>query len=96
MPSISVEGEVSVLAANLETVEILEQCVINWLTQISTAVEGQLKKTPQVTCAVFSKIPGTVNVCLPMKEPGVWGSVWSSPFSYCFVTSLKGKNIPKV
>ncbi|XP_019604311.2 dynein axonemal heavy chain 10 [Rhinolophus sinicus] len=47
MPSISVEGEVSVLAANPETVEILEQCVINWLHQISTAVEGQLKKTPQ-------------------------------------------------
>ncbi|XP_004690685.2 PREDICTED: dynein heavy chain 10, axonemal [Condylura cristata] len=47
MPSISVEGEVSELAANMETVEILEQCVINWLNQISTALEDQLKKTPQ-------------------------------------------------
>ncbi|XP_006894689.1 PREDICTED: dynein heavy chain 10, axonemal [Elephantulus edwardii] len=47
MPSVSVEGEVSELAADQETVEILEQCVINWLNQISTAVEDQLKKTPQ-------------------------------------------------
>uniref|UniRef100_A0A8C4M7S5 Dynein axonemal heavy chain 10 n=1 Tax=Equus asinus asinus TaxID=83772 RepID=A0A8C4M7S5_EQUAS len=47
MPSINVEGEVSELAADPETVEILEQCVINWLNQISAAVEGQLKKTPQ-------------------------------------------------
>uniref|UniRef100_UPI000FC45FB7 Dynein axonemal heavy chain 10 n=1 Tax=Bos taurus TaxID=9913 RepID=UPI000FC45FB7 len=47
MPSISVEGEVSDLAADPETVEILEQCVINWLNQISTALEGQMKKTPQ-------------------------------------------------
>ncbi|KAM9056172.1 dynein axonemal heavy chain 10 isoform 4-T4 [Megaptera novaeangliae] len=47
MPSISVEGEVSDLAADPETVEILEQCVINWLNQISVALEGQMKKTPQ-------------------------------------------------
>ncbi|XP_070926944.1 dynein axonemal heavy chain 10 isoform X5 [Macaca nemestrina] len=47
MPTISVEGEVSDLAADPETVDILEQCVINWLNQISIAVEGQLKKTPQ-------------------------------------------------
>ncbi|XP_069353305.1 dynein axonemal heavy chain 10 isoform X1 [Eulemur rufifrons] len=47
MPSISVDREVSDLAADPETVEILEQCVINWLNQISAAVEDQLKKTPQ-------------------------------------------------
>ncbi|XP_006149290.1 dynein heavy chain 10, axonemal [Tupaia chinensis] len=47
MPSISLEGEVSDLATQPETVEALEQCVINWLSQISSAVEGQLKKTPQ-------------------------------------------------
>ncbi|KAL4700985.1 hypothetical protein H8959_014989 [Pygathrix nigripes] len=47
MPTISVEGEVSDLAADPETVDILEQCVINWLNQISIVVEGQLKKTPQ-------------------------------------------------
>uniref|UniRef100_H0WZ39 Dynein heavy chain tail domain-containing protein n=1 Tax=Otolemur garnettii TaxID=30611 RepID=H0WZ39_OTOGA len=47
MPTISVEGEVSDLAADPEALEILEQCVINWLNQISAAVEEQLKKTPQ-------------------------------------------------
>ncbi|XP_069922194.1 dynein axonemal heavy chain 10 isoform X1 [Oryctolagus cuniculus] len=47
MPTISVEGEVSELAADPETLEALEQCVINWLNQISTALESQLKKTPQ-------------------------------------------------
>uniref|UniRef100_A0A8D1JU08 AAA+ ATPase domain-containing protein n=1 Tax=Sus scrofa TaxID=9823 RepID=A0A8D1JU08_PIG len=47
MPSISIEGDVSDLAADPETVEILEQCVINWLNQISAALEGQMKKTPQ-------------------------------------------------
>lgn len=45
------EREVSDLAADMDTVEILEQCVINWLNQITTAVEAQLRKTPQVTCA---------------------------------------------
>ena len=89
MPSISVEGEVSDLAADPETVEILEQCVINWLNQISVALEGQMKKTPQVMCAMLLKIPDPVHACCPEKEPGVWGSERSSLFSYCFVTSLK-------
>ncbi|XP_044777260.1 dynein axonemal heavy chain 10 isoform X1 [Neomonachus schauinslandi] len=47
MPSISLEREVSDLAADPEAIEILEQYVINWLNLISAAVEGQLKKTPQ-------------------------------------------------
>lgn len=52
MPSISVDREVSDLAADLEAMEILEQCVINWLNLISAAIDAQLKKTPQVTPAV--------------------------------------------
>ncbi|XP_021113286.1 dynein heavy chain 10, axonemal isoform X3 [Heterocephalus glaber] len=47
MPAVSVEGDVAELAGNPDTLEALEQCVINWLNQISAAVEGQLKKTPQ-------------------------------------------------
>ncbi|XP_036352277.2 dynein axonemal heavy chain 10 [Ochotona princeps] len=47
MPNVSVEGEVLDLAADPESLELLEQCVINWLSQISTALESQLKKTPQ-------------------------------------------------
>ena len=57
MPSISVDREVSDLAADPEAIETLEQCVINWLNLISAAVEGQLKKTPQVTQAALLKIP---------------------------------------
>lgn len=53
MPSISLEGPVSALAADLDTVEVLEQSVISWLNQISAAVESQLKKTPQVPWAVL-------------------------------------------
>lgn len=66
MPGISVEGEVSYLAANPETVEILEQCVINWLDQISAAIESQLKKTPQVAHAVLPK--GRCSSCSPPRE----------------------------
>uniref|UniRef100_A0A8C7BQU9 Dynein axonemal heavy chain 10 n=1 Tax=Neovison vison TaxID=452646 RepID=A0A8C7BQU9_NEOVI len=47
IPSISVEREVSDLAADPEAVEALEQCVISWLNLISAAIEDQLKKTPQ-------------------------------------------------
>lgn len=53
MPSISVEGDVATLAGDPDTLEALEQCVINWLNQISEAVEGQLKKTPQVSGVGF-------------------------------------------
>ncbi|XP_045152663.1 dynein axonemal heavy chain 10 [Echinops telfairi] len=47
MPSISLEGDVTELAADHEIVDVLEQCVINWLNQISSAVEEQLRKSPQ-------------------------------------------------
>lgn len=57
MPSISVEGEVSELVADPELVETLEQCVINWLGQISYAVDSQLKKKPQVGRAGLASPP---------------------------------------
>ncbi|XP_043835576.1 dynein axonemal heavy chain 10 [Dromiciops gliroides] len=47
MPVISLDREVWEIAADPDAVDCLEQCVINWLNQISTAIEGQLKKTPQ-------------------------------------------------
>lgn len=75
MPSISLEGQVSELAADPETVEILEQCVINWLNQISTVLEGQMKKTPQVPFAMLLQIPNSVLACHPEKEPRVWESM---------------------
>ncbi|XP_051831868.1 dynein axonemal heavy chain 10 [Antechinus flavipes] len=47
MPVISLDREVWEIAADPEAMDVLEQCVINWLNQISTAIDGQLKKTPQ-------------------------------------------------
>lgn len=94
MPSISVEGEVSALAADPEIVETLEQCVINWLGQISVAVEGQLRKTPQVPRAALGE-PGTGHA--PPCGRAASGVPAGSLFSYCSGTSLEdGVNVPTV
>lgn len=67
------------LAADPEIVESLEQCVINWLGQITMAVEDQLKKTPQVPRAALRE-PCTGHAGLPEKEPCVRGP--SGPASF--------------
>lgn len=55
MPTINLDAEVDELAANAEVVEKLEHCAMTWLTLISTAVEEQLKKVPQVTRLITSE-----------------------------------------
>ncbi|XP_044541337.1 dynein axonemal heavy chain 10 [Gracilinanus agilis] len=47
MPMISLDRDVKEIASEPESVDCLEQCVINWLTQITSAIDQQLKKTPQ-------------------------------------------------
>ncbi|NWS51375.1 DYH10 protein, partial [Chunga burmeisteri] len=47
MPTINLDGEVSVLATIPEVVEPLENCAMTWQKLISTALEEQLKKVPQ-------------------------------------------------
>uniref|UniRef100_A0A8C9FH70 Dynein axonemal heavy chain 10 n=1 Tax=Pavo cristatus TaxID=9049 RepID=A0A8C9FH70_PAVCR len=47
MPTVNLDGEVSVLAAVPEVVEALESCAVTWQKLISTALEEQLKKVPQ-------------------------------------------------
>ncbi|NXE72085.1 DYH10 protein, partial [Cochlearius cochlearius] len=47
MPTINLDGEVTVLAAVPEVVEALENCAMTWQKLISTALEEQLKKVPQ-------------------------------------------------
>ncbi|XP_007489994.2 dynein axonemal heavy chain 10 isoform X1 [Monodelphis domestica] len=47
MPAISLDRDVKEIATEPEAVDCLEQCVINWLSQITTAIDQQLKKTPQ-------------------------------------------------
>ncbi|XP_010291294.1 PREDICTED: dynein heavy chain 10, axonemal, partial [Phaethon lepturus] len=47
MPTINLDGEVTVLATVPEVVEALESCAMTWQKLISTALEEQLKKVPQ-------------------------------------------------
>uniref|UniRef100_A0A8D0HBM0 Dynein axonemal heavy chain 10 n=1 Tax=Sphenodon punctatus TaxID=8508 RepID=A0A8D0HBM0_SPHPU len=47
MPSISLDADVTKLAADLDVVETLEHYVMNWHILIASAVEEQLKKVPQ-------------------------------------------------
>ncbi|GAB0196984.1 dynein axonemal heavy chain 10 [Grus japonensis] len=47
MPTINLDGEVTVLATVPEVVEALEGCAVTWQKLISTALEEQLKKVPQ-------------------------------------------------
>ncbi|XP_010134250.1 PREDICTED: dynein heavy chain 10, axonemal, partial [Buceros rhinoceros silvestris] len=47
MPTINLDGEVTVLAAIPEVVKALESCAVTWQKLISAALEEQLKKVPQ-------------------------------------------------
>lgn len=48
IPELDLEPEVNVLLSNPEMVEKLEQCVMNWQTQITIVIEEQQNKKPQV------------------------------------------------
>lgn len=48
MPTINLDGEVTVLATVPEVVEALEYCAMTWQKLISTALAEELKKVPQV------------------------------------------------
>ena len=52
MPTINLDGEVTVLATVPEVIEALESCAMTWQKLISTALEEQLKKVPQVMLPV--------------------------------------------
>ncbi|NXJ81835.1 DYH10 protein, partial [Trogon melanurus] len=47
MPTINLDGEVTVLATVPGVVEALESCAVTWQKLISTTLEEQLKKVPQ-------------------------------------------------
>ncbi|NXI45677.1 DYH10 protein, partial [Galbula dea] len=47
MPTVNLDGEVTVLATVPEVVEDLESCAMTWQKFISAALEEQLKKVPQ-------------------------------------------------
>ncbi|CAL8247788.1 unnamed protein product [Merluccius merluccius] len=58
IPEMDLDEEVDVLVSSPEVVDMLEQCVMNWHTQITIIIEEQLKKKPQA--------PG------PMAEIDFW------------------------
>ncbi|XP_063051673.1 dynein axonemal heavy chain 10 [Engraulis encrasicolus] len=58
IPEFGLEASVEILLANREIVEKLEQCVMNWQTQITIVIEEQQRKKPQA--------PG------PMAEIDFW------------------------
>ncbi|XP_017580699.2 dynein heavy chain 10, axonemal [Pygocentrus nattereri] len=47
IPELDLEQDVETVLANQEVVEKLEQCVMNWQTQITIVIEEQQKKKPQ-------------------------------------------------
>ncbi|MEE6504167.1 hypothetical protein FKM82_005082, partial [Ascaphus truei] len=47
MPAVNLDVDPAQLAADAATVEKLEQCVMNWQTQMSAAIEEQLQKKPE-------------------------------------------------
>ncbi|XP_044191792.1 dynein axonemal heavy chain 10-like [Thunnus albacares] len=47
IPELDLEPEVDVLLSNPEMVEKVEQCVMNWQTQITSVIKEQLNKKPQ-------------------------------------------------
>ncbi|XP_009299843.1 dynein axonemal heavy chain 10 [Danio rerio] len=47
MPEIDLEGEVELFLSNSVMVDKLEQCVMNWHTQITIVIEEQKRKKPQ-------------------------------------------------
>lgn len=48
IPELDLKPQVDVLLSNPEMVEKLEQCVMNWQTQITIVIEEQQNKKPQV------------------------------------------------
>lgn len=79
MPTINLDAEVSELATDPEVVETLEHCGMTWLTLISSAVEEQLRKVPQVTLLITAQHAKTdlsiTGLCLMLFSdcPEGWG-----------------------
>ncbi|XDV20914.1 hypothetical protein PO909_026119, partial [Leuciscus waleckii] len=55
IPDLDLEGEVETLMSNPGMVDKLEQCVMNWHTQITIVIEEQKTKQPQVYKRVVAK-----------------------------------------
>lgn len=57
IPDVDLEPEVNELLSSPETVEKLEQCVMNWQTNITVVLEEQQHKKPQVCTSAMFRFP---------------------------------------
>lgn len=82
MPTINLDGEVTVLATVPEVIEALESCAMTWQKLISTALEEQLKKVPQVMLPITpsASIPGDIT-SFPHKNLFEWFVLIFNPSS---------------
>lgn len=48
IPELDLDQDVETLLANQEVIEKLEQCIMNWQTQITIVLREQEEKKPQV------------------------------------------------
>lgn len=56
IPDVALEPEVNELCSSPETVEKLEQCVMNWQTSITVVLEEQQHKKPQVCGSAMFRV----------------------------------------
>lgn len=56
IPDVDLELEVNELFSSPETVEKLEQCVMNWQTNITVVLEEQQHKKPQVCGSAMFRV----------------------------------------
>lgn len=57
IPDVDLEAEVNELCSSPETLEKLEQCVMNWQTSITVVLEEQQHKKPQVCGSTMFRVP---------------------------------------
>lgn len=56
IPEVDLQPGVNELCSNPEIVEKLEQCVMNWQTNITVVLEEQQHKTPQVCGSAMFRV----------------------------------------
>lgn len=62
IPDVDLEPEVNELFSSPETVEKLEQCVMNWQTNITVVLEEQQHKKPQVCGSAMFRVSQTAGL----------------------------------
>lgn len=61
IPELDLDQDVETLLASQEVVEKLEQCVMNWQTQITVILKEQEEKKPQVRSETCREITNKIH-----------------------------------